>query len=317
MEAINKKMAYNFFSTICLVVILYILLRIILLSSYIEFDIRHIQTNLERVKNLISHNINILDEDTNDWASWDDAYDFIEEANETFIEKNLIEETFKTLRINLMMFINNSGKNVFAKSFDLMEEKWKQVPESINRYFKGEKSLLNHLDIKSNIVGFVLIDELPMIISSRPILTSRDKGPIRGTLIMGRYLDANEANRLGKILSLTVKIQQLNHEKLPNDFSEAYNFLSQGKPFFFKQGSKDLISGYCIMNDIFEKPAFLIKLDLHREFSIQGEKTLDYCFFLIIVTGFVFSIVNMIIFDKKALSRLLDFARKSIKAYER
>ena len=38
--------------------------------------------------------------------------------------------------------------------------------------------------------GFVLLNKDPMFISCHPILTTEYKGPVRGTLIFGRYFDS-------------------------------------------------------------------------------------------------------------------------------
>ena len=49
-----------------------------------------------------------------------------------------------------------------------------------------------------------------MLVASRPVLTTAGKGPIRGSLIMGRYLDAAEVKRLGERTHLSVALLRVN-----------------------------------------------------------------------------------------------------------
>ncbi|GAH42577.1 unnamed protein product, partial [marine sediment metagenome] len=94
-----------------------------------------------------------MDATAGDWASWDDTYDFIEDANDEYIESNLIDGTFTELRLNLMLFINSSGQIVFGKAFDLYNEEEISIPQSLSEYLSANDLLLHHPDTESSIRG--------------------------------------------------------------------------------------------------------------------------------------------------------------------
>ncbi len=74
--------------------------------------------DIQRVQAVWSDRLDTLDEVVHDWASWDDTYAFVEDANAKYIESNLVDETFRHLHINIIVFVHSSGRVVFCRAFD-------------------------------------------------------------------------------------------------------------------------------------------------------------------------------------------------------
>ena len=53
----------------------------------------------------------------------------------------------------------------------------------------------------------------PMMISARPIVTSEQKGPIHGYIVIGRYLDAMEVKRFENMMRLRLALQPLQRRR--------------------------------------------------------------------------------------------------------
>jgi sensor domain CHASE-containing protein len=173
-----------------LILILYAASRIILLDSFAKLEEQHTRQNVERVQSALSDDLAKLNSTAGDWAQWDDTYAFIEGAYDDYVQDNLMNSTFAGLRLNLMLFIHSSGRIVFSKAFDLQNEEEIPVPQNLWEHLSANSPLFRHPDTDSSITGLVLLPEGPMLVVSRPILTSQGEGPIRGALIMGRYLDS-------------------------------------------------------------------------------------------------------------------------------
>ncbi len=74
-----------------------------------------------------------------------------------------------------------------AKSVDIYTGEEKPIPEKLLKMVEdGTLLSKSENDIKN---GFVLLDEDPMFISCHPILTTNYEGPMKGTLIFGKYFD--------------------------------------------------------------------------------------------------------------------------------
>ncbi len=115
-------------SLLGMLVLVYVTSRFILLSNLEETEVRYTGQNVERALAALSQILLELETTTADRASWDDTYAFIETRDDEYIRSNLLDETFITLGLNLMMFIDSSGQIVFSKAFDLQTES--PIPKS-------------------------------------------------------------------------------------------------------------------------------------------------------------------------------------------
>ena len=106
-------------SLLCMAGLVYATSRFTFMRGLEEIEEREATKSVEQGQGALSHLISDLEVDNADWASWDDTYDFIEDGNDEYIQSNLIDETFVTLKINLMLFIiynkitSFSNKNFF------------------------------------------------------------------------------------------------------------------------------------------------------------------------------------------------------------
>jgi len=292
-----------------LIAILYFASQNLLLNSFNELEEQNTRQNVERALSALSNDLSSLDATAGDWAGWDDTYAFIEDANTDYIESNLIDGTFTELKLNLMLFINSSGRTVFGKAFDLHNEEEIPVPQSLLEHLSDNNFLVTHPDTESSIAGIILLPEEPMLITSQPILTSEDEGPIRGTLIMGRYLDAAEIERLADITHLPLIMHRFTDPQIPPDFQEARLSLSEETLILAQVLDEQSIAGYTVLRDIYGKPSLMLRVDMPRDIYQQGQEILVHRLWLIIIVGAVSGVVAMWILEKQVLSRLANLSK--------
>lgn len=94
-----------------------------MLGGLTEFEENGVRQDVQRAESALSNEISGLETKATDWSAWDDTYDFIQDENTEYIKSNLVDSTFINLRLNLMVFVDNSGRIVWAKAFDLTEKK--------------------------------------------------------------------------------------------------------------------------------------------------------------------------------------------------
>ena len=56
---------------------------------------------------------------------------FIEDRNQKYINVNLQNQTLAGIKVNVMLFVNDSGSLVYAKSIDVNTGEEKPVPEEL------------------------------------------------------------------------------------------------------------------------------------------------------------------------------------------
>jgi PAS domain S-box-containing protein len=302
--------------------VIYLSSSTLLLAGFAQFEQQDTARNVKRAVDVLSDEIDKLSFTANDWAAWDDTYAFIEDENSDYIQTNLNDATIARLRLDMMLYIHRSGRIVFGQKFNPETGERAPVEEnteaiaSLSQYLTPNSLLVNHPEITSLVEGILQLPEGPMLIVSRPILTGEAEGPIRGTLIMGRYLSSQEIRRLEELTQLSITIQDWGAPELPEDFQEIRQsllgetdqepalVLPDQTPIFVEAWDAQTIAGYTLVKDIYENPALLLRVELPREIYQQGQRTANFILWVVLVVGVAFLVLTLLILEKLVLSRL-------------
>lgn len=212
-----------------------------------------------------------------------------------------------------MIFVDTDGHIAFGKAFDLNNEEEVPIPQSLQEHLATYGLLIHHPDTESSIAGIILLAEGPMLIASRPILTSEDKGPIRGALLMGRYLDTTEINRLAETTLLSLTVYQTGDTQMPDDFQSARLSLSPEVQILVQPLSEQTIAGYALLTDIYQEPILMLRVDIPRDIYAHGQTSTTYLILSITIASIVFGAVTILLMQTQVLSRLARLA-KSVSA---
>ncbi len=245
-----------------------------------------------------------MDATLNDWAGWDDTYEFISNGDPGYIDSNLPNTTFDNLGVELMLFINNSGQIVFGKMVELDSEVEIPIPESLTSQLQAGSLLLSHKNPGDRLAGFIVLPEGPMMIASQPILTSLDEGPINGTLIMGLFLDQTEIVKLSQKTLLSISVYPYNEDSMPDDVAVARNSLVGLNPIFVAPQSETIVSGYTLINDVYGNPALILRVDAPRDAFSQAKVSMRYLGLALAAIGLVLALVIMVLFERLVITRL-------------
>jgi diguanylate cyclase (GGDEF)-like protein len=148
-----------------------------------------------------------------------------------------------------------------------------------------------------------MLPEGPLLFAARPILTSERKGPTRGTVIMGRYLDAGEVDRLSGITHLSFAPYRVADPHLPDDLVAVRPLLSDEQSILVRPLDKSSIAGYTLLFDVFGQPALLLRVDLPREIYQQGKSSIRYFLSWVTIIGLGVVVLTHWLMGKLVLSR--------------
>ncbi|MHB8101352.1 MAG: sensor histidine kinase [Methanosarcina sp.] len=281
------------------------------LSNFLELEQNDTLKNVERVQNAIAIQQKDLDYLVADWACWNESYRFVEDRNQRFIHETIKNETLAVLKLNVLIYVNDSGSVVYAKAVDIGTAEEMPVPDDLIKLIK-DKTLLTKSE-NETIKGFVLLDKDPMFISCHPILTTEYKGPMRGTLIFGRYFDKPLLDNFSNATRSSLSIYRVDRE-MPPDFQTKLNNFSEvpGRPIIDPL-NEDKIAGYSEYKDISGQPVFIMRADFPRDLYLHGERTLNQMYFFLLLTGLMTGIGVKFALDRLFISRLVgidDFVTK-------
>jgi len=269
-----------------------------------EQDVHH---NLEHFRAVLDGQLAQLSTLAEDWGHWDDTYTFIQDANPQYISSNLVDGTFTNLALNVMLYFDSDGRLVFGKAVDLETGRGVSLSTTLLAELRGDHPVFASTAQGSSHTGILLLPEGPLLIAASPILTSEGEGPVRGTLLMGRYLDAALAERLMAANGLRFTLQPLDGRPLPDPFRAAWDVLakSAGQPAETVQPlDRQTVAGYTVIQDIHGKPALLARVEVPRTLYNQARTYILYLLTALLVTTLLFGIANLMHLDRLVLKRL-------------
>src|SRR3989304_6002029 len=298
----RKMLVIMVMMSIVMTLTMYAASQFILLGSFARLEEKNVRQNVERTLSALSNELSELSSKVGDYAEWDETYVFVQDANDNYIQNNLDAATFANLRVDLILFINSSGQMVFGRAFQQGTET--PAPQSLLELISANNFLWYHSSVESRITGVIPLAENPLLIASRPILTGQHEGPIRGALIMGRYLDSEEIEYLSQTVHLPLSVSRFDDSQASSDFLTACSSLSKETPVFVQPLNADSVAGYALITDVYGDPFLVLRVDMPRDIYKQGEASVIYFLVSLVGTGMIFGSIVMLILEKQVLSRM-------------
>src|SRR5580700_9293214 len=283
---------------------LFMLSRIVLMRGFAKLEEDFAGRDIERASSALANELNTLDQTTSEYASWDLTYEFARGQRPSYIKTEFPVSTFQELKISFVVIVDEHGRKLFSKGFDLTRGGEMPVPAGLDDHLKPGSLLLNLNDKHSKVAGILDLPGGPALIDSRPILTSDASGPIAGTMIMGHLLDAAEIKHLGDLTLMPVEAQTLSSATLSPDFSTAAAAISKGAPNFIHPLDNQSLAAYQVVEDIYGRPTVIIRVLLPRTIYEQGNTSLVQFLLLLVAAGFVFGAVTLYLLERVVISRI-------------
>lgn len=161
---------------------------LVIIPEYSRVESAEVVDEMSHVENLLYYMLDSLDTTNWDWSSWDDMYGYMADGDPDFIGSNYVNGTFIDSEINIMVIVDTAGEVVFGRYYDLDTEEERPFPDDLVGLI-ADNSLVNTS-------GFLVLDDLFLMYSSRHILTSLDEGPSKGSHLMAKVLDDEFAAQL-------------------------------------------------------------------------------------------------------------------------
>lgn len=290
------------------IAVLYFFFSVNLLNNFSQLEQREVEEETRQAVNVIQGILEELDRVGGDWAPWDETYQFVEDGNEAYIRFNLSDDVFENLRLNLMLFIHTSGRVVYGKMYDLENHREIPLPAAVNS-LATDPVITDHTDTTVGQTGIFLMPDGPLFLSAWPISDSLFRGPIRGTLVVGRYLTSAEVERLSALLGYPLSIYRADQpEQMPADVQMIRSFfpsaLPFGPPILVHLLEENLIAGYALLEDIHGNPAIVVQVRLPRAIYQQGREITRYYFFSLLAIGIAFSALSAFLLERVGIARL-------------
>lgn len=282
----------------------------ILLGSLKTAEEQSARQSLQGVLNVLAKDQEAFTSRYSDWSAWDDTYAFIQDRNEAYRKSNLVAEQFANLKVNLVLFVNSAGQVIYGTEFDFKAKQLKPLPTEILNGLKPNSLLLRYPLTKEPLTGILLLQKGPILITSQPILTSGRQGPPKGALIFGRYINADAADSLARLTRFPIEIQPFTQKDLSVEYQQARQALSPQNPIFVQPLNEKVLAGYLLLNDIYNQPALILRMEIPREIYEQGHLSQEYLMIAIVLVGLVFGGAIVFLLERFVLARLTHLGKE-------
>lgn len=294
-----KILLILFLVTLLLLASLLIISQTSMLNGIYESERQHTIQCAQRFQRNLDIALSNINNTVNDWAKWDDTYNFVQNNNSAYQENNLVDPTFKNLQLNMMLFFDQSGILIYGKMYNLSSNKAIPLTHQVINTVKTYPALFSNDD-----EGLILLDNTPMLVAFHSILTSEQGGPSHGTLIMGRYLDSEELALLSSTTGLPLSYTSINYTKMTTDYTLALENLSPQHPIYAHPLNDTSIAGYALINDVSGEPIIIVQMvDYRTEYVLSVTGLMYFYAFLTVVAVIVFILVAFLL-EKIVVSRI-------------
>lgn len=302
--------------------LVYIASRATLLDNYLKLEESDARQNLARALNGLDLQRQAFLTYNEDWAHWDDTYQFIQDGNEIYLEGNLNDTTFTTLSINLAFYIDNAGQRVFEGAYNLVNDTRTIIPASIEPYLASAstlRNLPNELDSQS---GYIMLPQGMMMVVSHNILTGERAGPSKGVLIWGRFIDEGFMDELREATRLNIDIFRVRDESLPQDILDIQpQILRNPEQAIIQPLNESQIAAYQIVPNINGRSSMIMRVTLGRDIYLQGQESIRLFTLSLLGAGIAFALVVGVLLDvtvtrrqEKQVQEALTLAKDSAEA---
>ncbi len=302
-------------TVLILIFVMTLLFQFFILSSYASLEEKESFVNVQRVTSQIDFEKENFGGKIQDWAVWDDTYQFMADRNPAYAQSNIdFPATYKSLQINGILYYDRAGNYFDGRWNDPQNKTMTEVPQSVREYFDRNIVLFNGSADDRTTTGFIQIPGGIYLVTLHSILPSSVTGPSRGTIVMVRRYNDDQILRLQDRAHIPMKMIPLDEAWLRTD-PIVLQLTAPGAPDYISRihDSSTLISS-TIIPDLEGKPALLLKVTTIRSVYQQGVTTIMFILAAFLITTVVFVLVTGLLLKKYIVNPLtdLDTATKAI-----
>jgi PAS domain S-box-containing protein len=287
--------------------------RLILLQSFTDLEHRYVEKDVERALNALRADMDALSSTANDWAAWDETYDFASSRDPGYVEANMTDDVFVNLRLNVLLLVDTGGRKVYGKGYDLeagQAAAW--YADDLLAALPRRPEFLRHDGTADGIVGIVMLPRAPLLLASRPVTDNTGTAPRRGSLLMGRFLGSAEVGRVSARIGLSIGLYSPVDPTAPSDVRDAPGRLAAAGPILVAPLSTSRVAGYAFIPTGEGQPGLVVRVDGPRDIVSQGMRSIVYLVCSLLLIALVFGTVVILYIGRTILDRIIALSRNML-----
>ncbi len=208
-----------------------------------------------------------------DYAAWDDTCVFVTDGNEAYRESNLTRSFHQTTGNDFLAIVNGQSEVLATSCIAPESGQPRAVPEVLAMIQAAGSPFTDFSDKDQSLEGMVHTSFGPLLVAAHPILTSKREGPVRGSVIMGRFLNPKVTADLSEQIHAASNLAILDFNNSGISDQIRTSLPVSGVAAKTVEIDKATLRASIVHNDVFEKPLIIVTLLIPRTISLQGRAT--------------------------------------------
>ncbi len=290
--------------TLVLVAALYGAGNLLMASGLKTVEEEHNREVVLQVVAMLEDQIATLSATAADWGVWDDVYAIAADPDEAWLAANVDESHLANLGLNLWLVLDPSGELVCGRTRDLEGGEEISLSAELLEAIHDSSVLWDFEKDDAGAAGLMPLRERPAFIASHTILTSEGRGPVRGTLIMARYLDSHRIVELSKKAHMSLALLLFSDPGMKELFSDLGAVSSKQPPLVVRPVDNRMIATHVLLNDINGNPLFVLRAQRPRRILMALHDKLARIALLPVALGVLFAALTLLLLERTIISRL-------------
>ena len=245
-----------------------------------------------------------------DWAFWNDSYNYALGQKGSFEAENLHPYSMSDLSVNALYILNVEGEVLWGKLLDLETREEMAVPELPLDRFAADHPVLTQRPDDRAFHGILETQAGFILVAAAPILTIDSKGPPAGTFLFGRLLTPAMIAGLKAQTAVDFALLPFSEVDLSESELQALTANADPKPVLIEETSESRLTVRCLLNDLVGEPVGLVSASISREVTQIGRDTERTALVLLLLAG-LFILMTIGIFVRSIIiAPLSELTRK-------
>jgi diguanylate cyclase (GGDEF)-like protein len=265
--------------------------------SFLKMEAAHTEQHLRGLQHTLNSDFRHLDSVAADYASWDLTYDYMANHTPGYVKSELSDDSLNSLNVHLFMLLDPNENIELLK---LIGDLPRALTATELKRIASAASRLGRNNIEGGITGVIETSTGPLLISIRPILTSRNEGPPRGSLVLARLLDKRFLADMSATLQAPVQLVDLRDVPASSSLDLQTN---EGMPhaLSIEENTAEI---YLVLRDLELQPISALKVSMSRKMWREGEKAQFWVLAILALVGIARTCFNLAFIQRRVVSRV-------------
>ena len=284
-------------AAVCLIVGVFYAARVALGLSFARIEAEEARQGTERIRQALQADLRQLDVAAQDYALWDDFYDFVKRRDPTVIDHFFSYAGLDNIDVDVVWVVDESNHTLVQILADDPRGGLRPLPPELLNSLVSYAPLLRQIASSpvQRPAQFVRMPGGAMAVAVRRVLReSTPSSPSIGTFVFGRYLDATVIERLQQTSQAPVRVTVLDEKGKPQDSVSAAvaDWLAAlgrgpGSPeagdLLVQTGDPSTLRSHIVLRDVAGQPLFVLSTTASREPLLVSKQIITWVVAILLV----------------------------------